>query len=1048
MKLVYIVAAVAMLAMLIPAMALPVSAQGDPALEIYMDDPTVPGVAYDILDGGHDLYGTTVRVVPVNLDGAEVTAWSVTLNSPAQIIGSALGAEGEAFALVQGGDGETTITAELSEGGPIYADKKWAQYEFTEITPPQSIQSTWNESAKEWQATASVSDYGQGDFRNKDGVPVPDGPFGIQGAILNWFLVAGNVSVDLTPGVAEDLLAYVASLTPAYFTTFTGDGTNVTTITDAAGNSTVNLTNIAEELVQVVIVPQYLDDSLEVAVTPEITSVYFYTTSFEKVPQVRWAGEKIVLEKNFGGPNSPYVGNLARFSLENQSPGALEGFGPSPSEIGLNLTNTNDSVWTIVDHNGFASCMLVCEDMGEVDVDLALYEDDEQTIANQHGFVVYYLKFENLYLRNVDGKRAGHDEGLWIPENPWDTTNDVAFDELNVSQDTLLRAKVKGWFTNANPSVRIAEELDMDQDGTTDLLLPAGRWVLPDDWAALAGPGYNRIHWDIMDNPYDGVRSSSPFGPYILPYPAGVVVAESPVIGPFQPGIELMTNEGWAPAVQGWDDSETLDDVLPTFANREIKTVVPNGEIESWDAPMPPALVTFEIIDTGLDFTNVGYFKAADKTEIYYSGDSYTNPFYSICVPAHWAIPAFINNGGYEWDTFGVSTTQGTEFGYYPFWQFLTTSAGQVATADFQYHPTKVDVYSDNHGEAMVFLNGDWNLDFAYNSFITNGAADVQLNETIGFTTVQAMVDYPYLRKHQAIVSEPVTKEWWWGGLVLGTDANSHNFPGLQEDFSGIGSTMVLAVGSYTPDPLNPDNGMSNKLMAWVWATDRDGKIDGVLNAKVEWEISAANGSAPQISTFTTEQEEDPLQELGVSEFNRIMQSIDVTDGFLDGTFGVASPGRTSGVSYMRAPDSYEQQLFNKFWGAGGQYEVLDRNGQNMSASNFAVAAIEVINTNHPAATDATVQAQIESPDYGVIFGTTGKVTYYTNIDYGAYYPLDDPIVFGDANANGVVEMGDVTAIERMILGLDNYYIGADANANNKINMGDVVKIERMLLEN
>jgi len=49
--------------------------------------------------------------------------------------------------------------------------------------------------------------------------------------------------------------------------------------------------------------------------------------------------------------------------------------------------------------------------------------------------------------------------------------------------------------------------VDSDGDGDAtndhDILLPRGRWILPDDWPKLAGPDWmeQRIHWDIMDNP-------------------------------------------------------------------------------------------------------------------------------------------------------------------------------------------------------------------------------------------------------------------------------------------------------------------------------------------------------------------------------------------------------------------------------------------------------------------------------------------------------------------------------------------------------------------
>ena len=48
------------------------------------------------------------------------------------------------------------------------------------------------------------------------------------------------------------------------------------------------------------------------------------------------------------------------------------------------------------------------------------------------------------------GSRDGHNEGLWEPSNPWDSSEDTLSSSVNVSQDDLLRARVKGWFMGDN----------------------------------------------------------------------------------------------------------------------------------------------------------------------------------------------------------------------------------------------------------------------------------------------------------------------------------------------------------------------------------------------------------------------------------------------------------------------------------------------------------------------------------------------------------------------------------------------------------------------
>jgi hypothetical protein len=55
-------------------------------------------------------------------------------------------------------------------------------------------------------------------------------------------------------------------------------------------------------------------------------------------------------------------------------------------------------------------------------------------------------------------------------------------------------------------------------------------------------------------------------------------------------------------------------------------------------------------------------------------------------------------------------------------------------------------------------------------------------------------------------------------------------------------------------------------------------------------------------------------------------------------------------------------------------------------------------------------------------------------------------LLTGDANGDGSITMGDVTKVERIILGLDVTTLSADANGDGQVNMGDVTRIERLIL--
>jgi hypothetical protein len=329
-----------------------------------------------------------------------------------------------------------------------------------------------------------------------------------------------------------------------------------------------------------------------------------------------------------------------------------------------------------------------------------------------------------------------------------------------------------------------------------------------------------------------------------------------------------------------------------------------------------------------------------------------------------------------------------------------------------------VQVYSDNHGEAMVFLNGNWNLNLA--PFLTNGAADVPEGAIVGNTTAIAMADYPYFRKHPKVVSTNVTKTWTWGGVILGTDQVL--FPG---GAAGSATPMILSAGTYTiTGGIYPNEvGVSPKKLIWLWLTDRDVSPAGVMDTRIQWTISG--GGTVRIADFGYAK--------GISIYNDVTRAIELQNGFLFGTNGRITPGTlgTQGVSGVRAPNAIEKQLFDKF------YPDLD-------ADDFVVGAVELI-TSDPNA-EVNVQILITSANFGLIPGINGTVIRTVSLNFASAYPLDDEPIYGDANADGVVNVGDIIAVERTILGLKSSYIGADANIDNKINMGDVIKIEKIIL--
>jgi hypothetical protein len=1061
----YVIAVVAMLAMLIPATTVPVSAApGDTITPAY----------------SHDVVGDTVRFT-VNAVTANFTVQDVFNGTNAIITAQQVGTNPSWVEVrsVNGVGGEATIIANLASGGTLTANKKWGEITRTVITPPQDKVMVWTEATKTWSASANVTDqvyahYWQkntstGQYSILTEFPSATEPLGGEGAVLNWFILQDNPTTEawVASHSGSTLPQYLLDGPPtatsdglndhadwlSKFVSFTGtlSGKTGQTITNVNGKSTITVNATGEEAVLMVVVPAYPITG-EIPVVLEWTKLNFWTSEMEVVPQVRWAGEKIVLEKFF---STDWNGRAVRFSKEAQGPGNLEGLGAGVQ----NTTNTATTVWTTVGTDGYARCMLVSQDPGEVDVDLAVYYSADPNagnpIYNQHAFTVYYLALEDITLHDVIGKRDGHNTGLWVPANPWNPALDWEVlhpgtpEVLNVSQDALLRAQVRGWFLSNNSSYMSARpERYVDTDPTVetgdvngvkdsdptndqDLYLPAHRWILPDDWARLAGAdsAENRIHWDIMDNPFDTVGDPTAGdlgkGAYVKPYTTGPSVADYPVIGPFRPGLEIPTATGYAPNI-------------PTYAIPQQKSVVPNGVVEAWDAPMPPAKITFKIQDKsvtsatpaiaklGVDVGDVGFFKDAAKTDIYYlmSGSTkvYTNPFYFEMIAAFSQIPVFVNNGGYDWNSWND-----TQYGPYPFWKIinripnesLPTTTKNGLGRDNANFPSKVQVYSDNHGEAMVWLNGNYNINPA---LFTSKGYDLPSGLTVGSTTVIAKADYPYFRNMGQMVSFSIAKNWTWGGMVLGpTDTYT----------GGAVHQMILSVGNYEgshTQPVTDTDRRSNDLMIWVWATDRDGKQAGVLGTQVDWAFTSGSVYIPN---WTVGHGEGV-----VSDYNATMRALQVTNGFLDGTGGmITNPDRTMATSFLRAPTDAEKALFNKFWGSGG----TDAISGGVDPANFAVAALDLLDQTGVYSQDPTASIMLTSPDFGTL-------NYHYNVNFASAHPLDDNILPGDANTDGKVNMADVTAIERMILGLSSPNVQADSNFNNKINMGDVVKVERIIL--
>lgn len=357
-KFIYVIAAVAMLAMMLPAMSVPVSAQ--PPVTF------TPAVSHDVVGDA----------ATFTLTGANATSFSVADSvggTGATIVNQHIGTDpvsDPSWVTIQSfnrNGGEATVTANVS--GTLYtADKKWGLISRTTITPPQDVVMTSSGSTSAGSATITDQVFATYSAANNQEFPNVNQPLGGEGAVLNWYLLKDNTTTAawvashsnatepdyLLNGAPTDSPPNSNGLTdhPEWLSTFAtfnapNSGKTAITTSDLNGVSTVSVNATGEEAVLVVVVPSYpTGASPEIPVMLEWTKVNFWTSENEIVQDVRWKGEKIVLEKHF---NPAWAGYAVRFAKEAQGPGALESVD--------NQNYSADFVLSTVDPNGWVRCI-------------------------------------------------------------------------------------------------------------------------------------------------------------------------------------------------------------------------------------------------------------------------------------------------------------------------------------------------------------------------------------------------------------------------------------------------------------------------------------------------------------------------------------------------------------------------------------------------------------------------------------------------------------------------------------------------------------------
>lgn len=500
---------------------------------------------------------------------------------------------------------------------------------------------------------------------------------------------------------------------------------------------------------------------------PEVTEV--------KTPQLRWAGEKIVLEKDWSDITiDEYSEYYVEYNLEFESVGTLHYVGSPDYNLSEGL------VIASLDQYGVSRCILESEVAGEADVDAALYYDTGEAVyelVSEMGFLVYFLEFEDVTLAADITPLTGLS----------DLTPDV--------DDADVAVRVRGFFdyqhSHLMATTREAQYIDLNGDGIADKIMPAGRYILPDDWWLIAETtdiGL-RPNFDLMDQPDDDITSASELGPYNTDVRTTTVpgLADDPCIGPFNTLQQWSTQDMWIA-----DDTVPADFTvaplytLPQTAADVRNTVVPDGIIDAWDAPMPQALVIFEIVDgpTAAALSDLDKGSLAGYGVV---GGVYQSPFYAVEIPSSPFIPAL----GYNWDSWAID-------GPYDYWEDLGLDSVIANTAESPVDTDDVEVYCDNHGIAGVTID---------------------TLESTGTVTITATAEFPYSLKRGKYgprVSDEIDVLW-------GIDVEHLN-PDFEADPRSGASPLAVDFENWTTGGTTP-------YVKAEWDFNNDGTSEIILIA-------------------------------------------------------------------------------------------------------------------------------------------------------------------------------------------------------------------------
>jgi hypothetical protein len=344
-------------------------------------------------------------------------------------------------------------------------------------------------------------------------------------------------------------------------------------------------------------------------------------------------------------------------------------------------------------------------------------------------------------------------------------------------------------------------------------------------------------------------------------------------------------------------------------------TVVPDGVMNWYDAPMPQALVTFDVTGYNLPLSDVALTGLEKGDLLGYGVDLsgyYQSPYYLVEVPSSMWIPPY----GYEWNSWlGVD-------GPYEFWDDL-----EVRSFDDEpivENVLDVEVYSDNHGIAAV----------------TAVAPD-----RAGSITITATADFPdrFLKgKYGPLTSEDIEITW---GLIE-FDPDFIGVPRVCDEVEGCEVTFTnLTTGATKPyKTATWDFGDGTDPVVQSGAQAQTGQtVTHTYAKKGIFDITLTMKDADDVVAFQVELDYIEVGEGGVTPVDYVTWTFNF-DGFVPRCLDADYKGKTflANLDPASIPASVQGVYYEDgtFWAPGAPGTTLTYLGGDQDPMCYSIAVI------------------------------------------------------------------------------------------------------------